>query len=744
MIRKIITLMFVIFMVSSVAMIPHVANTSTLDYTPEVSHQVAETDLSRVTLEADVAPNDGFEDWTTPYYPEDVYTSRTTEGATWISTTIVNEGSQSVGMSARSINGIIPSQVRLTQQAWVYWNNPVNARIDLDWYIDEIGTPLNADYFSMQVQMSGRSIYYYLGCQATFPNSTYIGNININGPLQTWNHLHRNLTSDFIEIFSLVPAQFQLIYWWVYAETTEYTRVYMDDVRLVNGTYVHVGGSTLNGNFEGGGGWTFQSDNDPADVSQSSKSHSGAWSMNMTSISYDDVSRAYATIYPDKRLSLENQGNLSFYWYIDDWVNPNTNSRALVRVSVSNTTNSLTMYYYLCVGGDGKAPVIIFSDDIKLGVDSFNVTDTWNLFDHNIWQDYNSRYHTQDLYVESVSIEVYGNGGNSRLSVLIDDLEFTSALITDMDYETQGAIGTPIEGWTEPDSYDTFTVTDFAANGDKAGNLTLEHNEYFSENQEFGDLAIDATTELILDFNVYLDLFNQSSEDFLVFEFGLGNGEGLTYVIANSSSEFEGWVSEESNVIFLQDTIITGDWMNFQLDLVHDYESLVGSLPDTTLEYVYLMAWAEKSSKLTAFLDDLYLYYDSAPEISGVSHEPLNPNPNDFVEVSATVVDATLESVVLNYRVDNGTWMTQMMSQRDNAQFWTNFTDLAVGAFIEYYVTATDAFGKTSDALNDGQYFSFMVEPVGGFPLAPIVAVVVIAAVGVVILLYMFVYKNKE
>lgn len=744
MIRKTITIMFVLLMVSSVFMTPQTTNTSTLDFTPEQQSQVAETDLDRVTLEADVAPNGDFENWNTPQYPEGLYVTRTTEEATWTETSVVSEGSQAVGMHARSLDGVHEAEVRLTQQSWIYWANPINTTIDLDWYLDEIGTPLNADEFRMQVRMSSRNIYYYLGSQTTSANLTNTGYIMIDGPTQTWNHLHRNLTSDFIAVFSLVPTQFELIYWWVRSETTEYTRVYMDNVNLVNGSYIHLGGSILNGNFEGGGGWTYQSNTDPSDISRSSLSHGGSWSMNMTAISYDYTARATAQMTLNKRLSEVNPGQLSFYWRIDDWINSSLTTYSEIKVQVANTTSSLTMHYYLCVGGAGTLPFLIWGDDMKFQVSGFNVTDTWQYFDRNIWEDFHISSNTHDLYLESISFNVLANEDDSRLSVLFDDVSFTSTLITDMSYEDQGSVGTPIEGWTEPNGDDTFTVSDFAANGAKAGNLTLEDDSDFYRDQSFGDLLIDETTEIIFDFNVYIETFNQTSDDdFFFFEFVFGEGEGITYILANVSAEVDSWNAEESEIKYLQDTIVTGEWMNFQVDLVHDYESAFGSLPDTTLDEMYLVGLASKSSKLVVFLDDLYIYYDPAPGISDVKHEPATPVVNDFITVTATVVDATLETVVLNYRVDNGTWMIQPMSQSGEIPFESNFTDLAEGAFVEYYITATDAFGKSTDAMNGTDYFSFVVAA-PGFPWLLIVAVIAMLVIGVAVLLFMLAFMKRK
>ncbi|MHA1950143.1 MAG: hypothetical protein ACW987_09735 [Candidatus Thorarchaeota archaeon] len=749
MIKKTITLLFVFLMLSPIIVTPQASNTSTFENTRPSESQVAETDLNRVTWEADLAPNGGFEDWSSPQNPEDIYTTRTTEERTWFETTVVNEGSRSLGMHARALDSSHNSEVRLTQQAWIYWDNPVNATLDLDWYLDEIGNPVNQDYFRVQVRMSSRNMYYYLGCSATWTNQTNTGYFMLGGATQTWNHFQRNLTSDYIALFGLAPVQFELIYWWVRSYTTDYTRVYIDDVNLVNGSYVHVGGSTLNGNFEGGGGWSFQSNTDPADISQSSVSSEGFWSMNMTSISYGLSARATAQVTLERRLSDINHGLFSFQWRISDWVNSSLNTMSYVRVTVSNSTTSLSMLYYLCVGGTGNLPPILFGDDMKFQVNGFNVTDTWNLFDRNIWEDYHSMSSTDYLYLETITFYVGANIDDSRLSVLFDDVSFTSSIMNDMSYETQGSVGTPIEGYTEPTGYMTYTVTDFAYTGVKAGNLTLEDDQDFYADQDFGGLQFYDTTEIIFDFNIYVDSFNQTSDDdFLLFDFIFGDGESLTYVIANVSAEVESWINENSNIIFLNDQVVTGQWMNFQLDLVHDYESAVGSLPDTTLEEFYLISVASKSSILTVFLDDLYIYYDPAPDISNVGHLPVNPVDGGFAVVSATVVDATLDSVVLHYMVDNGTEIAQAMSRNGQGVFEGNITDLAAGNVVEYHITAADAFLKTTVAMDGTDDFSFTVgsaptPPPGDFPLIPIIAVGVMLVVGVVIVFYMFVYKKK-
>jgi hypothetical protein len=175
MIKKTITLAFVLLMMSSVFMTPQTTNTSTLEFTPEQKSQVAETDLDRVTWEANVAPNANFEYWDNPKYPNNLAADRTTEEATWLETSIVIEGAKSLGMHARALDSQHYSLVTFGQATQISWTNPTNLTLDLDWYLDEIGNPVNEDYVSMRVRMSNRNMYYYLGCTSVGTNGSTNG-----------------------------------------------------------------------------------------------------------------------------------------------------------------------------------------------------------------------------------------------------------------------------------------------------------------------------------------------------------------------------------------------------------------------------------------------------------------------------------------------------------------------------------------------------------------------------------------
>jgi len=751
MIRKSITLIFVILMLSSLFVITDQASVlSTQNITTEKMNNVAETDLDRVDWIDNVAPNRDFETWGTPYRPDNLYTTRTVEESGWYETTIVNEGAQSIGMEGRALDPNFYSEVRLSQTSFSSWDNPVNTTLDLDWYMDEIGNPNNVDYFRIQIRMGNpaRNMYYYLGCDTGYSNYTYgDGYFLVDGPTGTWNHLHRNITSDYIEIFSEIPTAFYLVYVWVRSYTNEYTRVFVDDFNIVNGTDVRIGGSTNNGDFETTIGWALTTSTDPADISQSSLSYAGDWSMNMTAISYDDLARATAQANIGKRLTEINQGQLSFYWRIDEWINSSLNTIANVRLSVANATTSFTMYYYFCIGGAGTLPINLSGVDMQFKVTNFNETDQWNYFNRNIWEDFHSMSTTDELWIDSIRFQVSSSTDDSRLSVLFDELDFKASIVNDMGYETQGDLGTPIEGWREPMSDPEFSVTDFAYTGDRAGNITLENFDGLNHEQYFGVIPFDSTTELILDFSMYIDTFNESSDDYIFIEIYLDDDDGssIAFIIANASSVVEENISED--YILLQENIVTGQWLNFQIDLVHTFEAVTGSMPNTTLDYMIFGAMAYENSHLVAFIDDLYIYSDPAPEITEVSHSPLEPVDGGFALITATVVDVTLETVHVNYRVNNGSWSILSMDLNSGTTFEGNLTGLVEDSVVEYSITAIDAFGKTVESLNGTEYYSFTIPPPtitgdGGLSAA-IAVVVILLIVGVAFVYYMLVIKKK-
>jgi len=619
----------------------------------------------------------------------------------------VYEGATSIGMRVRGTDEYHSSMTYLTNQSQVYWHGATNLTLDAEWYLNSIGNPVNEDYFRIEIAIDNKLMYYYLGCETTAgSNYSTSANFNIGGPLQTWNHLHRNISSDYFAVFGVEPDYYKTMYWKIISYTNEYTEVYIDDIYLVNSSLVKIGGSVSGGNFEGGGGWTFQSGQGAGDIAQCTNSHSGSSSMNLTTLTFDDTAYAYAYYQPRKLLTAENQANLSFWWNLENYSNPTNSMWARISISLENTTWQSTFYYYLFVGGSGQLPFIIIGNDMNFVADGFNGTESWNFFNRNIWEDFNSMYPTENLWVEQINFQVRTWEDNAKLSLLVDDINFSPSILSDMDYEHQNAVGENIQGWESPPGSSKLTVTNFASSGSKAMNLTLTDDESDWESQKIGNLPIDSTTELILDFNVYIDTFNTSSEDYVFFQLDF-NDDYMYYVIVNSTSAFEDELSGEGvqNFVILQETVTTGEWLNFQRDIVHDYELLFGSEPDDNLGDIELAARSNTGSSLTVIFDDMYIYYDTAPEITSVDQMPTTVSEaGESVRIMAEVVDASALTVTLSYRVDAGTWTNVTMNE-STSDFRIDIN--APYGVSEYFVTAMDAFGKTDVALNGSEYFTF-------------------------------------
>ncbi|MFX1370099.1 MAG: hypothetical protein ACFFAY_16030, partial [Promethearchaeota archaeon] len=406
------------------------AMTSTQGITQKPSFDKAETDLARVDWTDNMFPNKGFETWSNPVFPSGLSTYRTTEEATWIETGVVNQGSQSMGMHARAIDSIHWSEVKVSQTSQPTWDNPINTTLSFDWYMDSIGTPIDSDYFMLAIKLSWHNMYYYIGCErTTVANGTMSAYFMIDGPLQSWNSLYRNLTADYIEAFGGSPDLFNTMEWFVRSNTNVHTRVFMDDVILLNDTDVMI----TNGNFENGkNGWYTTTSTDPSDISRSALAYHGDWSMNMTAISYDYVSYGRTTANVGKLLNEDNQGQFSFWWRINEWVNNSEMTYARIEVDTKNATHSFTIYYYLCYGGSGVLPPLIFGNDMQFKADGFNTSGTWHLFDRNVWADFNSYYSTENLYIDQITFYVRANEDDSRLSILFDDVALETSIINDV------------------------------------------------------------------------------------------------------------------------------------------------------------------------------------------------------------------------------------------------------------------------------------------------------------------------
>lgn len=729
-------------------------------------YSISDTDLNRVNTRMDLFPNGGFEDWANPHEPEDMMTSRTQMIDIDLEYSIVSEGSQSARLMAKGTDINHPAMANLMLQSWSALTNPANLTVAFDYYIHTLANADLGDCLELYLPFAGsnRVIYYRIGSTITASNtSTQVYFLIDTGPLQQWNTFSRNVTQDYVDTFGtgsimyLSRFQFRVI-----SYEYEWSRAYIDNVYFVNGSYVKVGGSVNSGNIELGGTgswwWGFDSDAGSGDISQCTTRVEADWSLNMTINTVGNTGFARFSTSVDMIPTVLNKDQFSFYWNIADWQVSTYNSRAYMWVEYSNRTAS-GLYVFYIFGYGGGPQIFGGPDDIEYAVDGFNTTGVWNLFNRSVIDDIHSRYPNAEVLIESIYFYASAEDSGSRVSVLFDDASLTTSILHDGGYEDQKDVGEPIYGWDSGfDTTSTHTVTDFSCNGEKAANITLVNSDEINRYQEVSYLTLDDSTEYILDLNWYIETLNQTSEDYLLLAVNFIDNT-LFFLIANSTS-FENIysLSEYEAIVLQPETNSVGSWINWQIDIVHAFESAFGAINDNYIYDIEIWGSADLGSKLVVFMDDLYIYEDPSPDVLNVQNTPTNPSAGGSVLITATVIDATLTSVVVNYRVNGGSWTSTAMSLVSNDLYELNIMGLIADSLIEYNVTAVDAFGKTTSVMDDSGYFTITVAsatstttttttPIlptddGALLLMAAIAVAIIA-LGAVFIIYVFVLKKR-
>jgi glucose/arabinose dehydrogenase len=137
----------------------------------------------------------------------------------------------------------------------------------------------------------------------------------------------------------------------------------------------------------------------------------------------------------------------------------------------------------------------------------------------------------------------------------------------------------------------------------------------------------------------------------------------------------------------------------------------------------------DKNSELyfTAFDGKIYKLNQTAdvtpPTISAPFQTPLNPMPDEKVEISVDVSDVSgIREVTLSYRNDS-LWNNVSMTQTVAGTFNANIPPMPYQATVEYQIIAYDNFNNSAVSNNRGLLYSYTVIP--EFPSGAILAVLI-------------------
>jgi hypothetical protein len=663
--------------------------------------------------------NPGLEEYISddPRWPRGWGAYATGDRYQWLATALtghVSEGTYSGGLQSRARYGY-------DSYSYIYQTSIAadlrNLTLDFDWYVEN--PAFNSSRFYIQVTLWGgdswRYVYYGLNGSTTgWGNSSYTGYYCFSGPTQQWNSFTRNLTADYLAIPAFpktAPAGAQLgdFYFWTYSatETSQYLSAFVDDIHLKNGTTTYIGGSTRNGNFETGSilPWYSPGFHDASDIRRSPAAHSGTWSLNMTAASRGNYSTAYAYAPPYSRISTYNQGTLRFWWQLT-YQNPTEQSQSYLYMYGYNGTQYQYLYYVLGYCGP-SAPFSNASDRLVFYADNFNTTGSWNYFERNLWTDYAGYFNSNGFEVTEIYFMVQARGTNSRVITLLDDTGFVAAAANGGGFEDQGSHGTQIRGWAMYPDW-LFTVTDtMAYAGNKAANMTLL-NQGFYHSQLLQERPLNGTRETYLDVMWRLEDYTPSWPNYAYLHIEFDDGHQLFYYLAAYSGAL-GSNSTWYGFFNVTGVSTTGQWVAMHRDLVHDYQTVFGSLPttDTIMTYLSLEGSAGPATRLELLLDDVYLYDDPAPRISNVQQSPLAPSVGQPVLVSAHIVDQDLTTRWLHYRLDGGSWNDLAMSSIGGDDYEATIPGQPHNTVVDYYLEANDTWGMVTIALNGSVYWSY-------------------------------------
>lgn len=656
--------------------------------------------------------NPGLEIWPSVSSPRDWSVYRTPDRYSWFATEPphhVSEGDYSAGQQIRSSS---------VQTGWSYWYQSGlaadmrNLTLDLDWYVGTL-PDTNWDYFMVYLRLNdGTYIYYYLvGANGlTLANSSWQVMYRINGPLNTWNNLYRNLTADYLAApgfpLTISPGLLVInIYCYLQAGPTTYQLIesYFDDVKLQNETSTFIGGATRNGNLETGtfNYWYSSGRSDESYVLQSSTAHTGVSSANLTAFSNGNSSTAHLYQSPYIRITDQNQGRFSCWWQLNQDQIGN-GDYAMVNFEFYNFTDYFRIWYLFGYGG--FFPYSNSTNDYYFLIDEFNTTGSWQYFERNIWQEKSALFGPSDAILNTFFLSAHTNNAQARVELLIDDVKLSARAITVANFEDQRAPGTPIYGWDNQYSTDVM-VTDQGYGGGKAANCSIYVFDNAYLEQDLHRRPLNSTRETYLDAMWRLEDFSLGR---IMFHIEFSDYRDIYYFLG--ISDWSSYNNDSSTAFYnVTGSGTLGTWIQMHRDLVHDYEAAFGSLPN--LEMMYISFYAESdNAALEVLFDDLYLYDDPAPILSNVVQSPLIPNHGQAVQVEVDIEEHDVDTAWLFYRVDGGIFTSMPMTHQTGNTYRATIAGQPYNTVIDYYFQANDTWGLGSTLQDGATYFSYTVD----------------------------------
>lgn len=597
--------------------------------------------------------------------------------------------------------------------------------LDFYYYLEDPGAIDQGAFLNLYVE-TVNSTWYWQGLNYVFSYGSYIPNNYTSGvyylmneTASQWNHFRRNITEDYLDYPEFWTGdstrRINSVYFYsnVPIRVPESSSWVIDDVSMVNGTdYEFV----QNGDFESSGSWS-QQHYSPADVTTSTDSTDGIYSLNMSCTALAENSNGYASLYERKGYPWESYypfmpGSMAieFDWkYSDTWNSGGAN--AYFRLRFRNESGYYNWYHYLGYDSDYSA-FSNTSNNVYTFPDAYGSRNTWE----HTYIDVSAAVAEigwMNLTVYSFRFTMaVGLRANSSVQLLIDDFQVRTYATGDPGFEIDlwDSYSPPMGTWAIWSGVPSYISrsTD-SHSGMYACNLTVANG--VSAGVFRGDFETTIDPSMYTNFWWRTDTLSSGSSSFAYARFRLqfNSSYEIYYYLARTQSYSPS--NSSNNVhIFLDAINTTGVWVNTYRNLTADLEESFGA-GEYSLNRFVIEVNAESGESLSVLFDDLGLGDASPPEIAFISHSPVDPMYYETVDVSTTVTDALagVMCVEVYYRQDGGIW-NEATAANVGDIYTATLPISSYGTIVEYYLNATDWTGTFAIDDNLGQFYTYTVD----------------------------------
>ncbi|MFW9921951.1 MAG: Ig-like domain-containing protein [Candidatus Thorarchaeota archaeon] len=444
---------------------------------------------------------------------------------------------------------------------------------------------------------------------------------------------------------------------------------------------------------------SWNGDNNHLYANLTSDAHSGNHAANLTS--YNGNSQF---LQRDTRLHVTDDLYTDFWWKLDR-IKAGFSCQSYIYLGLEGGKG----IYYIIGASDLYIP-INNSNYVYFFVNQFNSTGTWNNLVRNLNTDIYVAFGYGNWNITSMTLMNY-SVGTSMISTLFDDMQFV--------YDTMGPEIVTVELKNTP-TYYANTVYDITIND--ALSPVDEVVLYYRNASTWYDISVPYIGNNVYRASIPFGEYGTTYEFYVVAEDTMGqlttddnSGQYYHYLIgddvnpiititaptndstASNDLLIEVDCSDEASGIgyvefFDGPTFLLGSAYTAPYNYLWDTRTASNGLHIITAT-VFDNAGNSRSASINVTLaNDL-----SAPVITNLQLNPVEPIRNEPVEVSVQVTDASdISFVNLVYRIDGGSWIEVSMTLIDG-NFTGEIPGIGLRSKVDYYIQASDIYDQIGE-----------------------------------------------